>query len=113
MTRSSTSPRELRTAVERLINQVSHWTPSRWGAASGVSGRSRGDVFHALVQRLADLAAAAEGEPARPVPRLQNDLALPDQLVVMYRDLIRASPEPGALAEAGAAIADTRAALSG
>ena len=107
------SPQELRTATARLVNQVSHWTPSRWGAASGVSGLSRGDVFHALVQRVAHLAAVAEGQPLRSVPRLQNDLALPDQLIVVAEDLARVSPPPGALLEAGAAIADTRAALSG
>jgi hypothetical protein len=44
----------------------------------------------ALVQALADLAAAAERRPARPVPRLDNDLALTDQLRVMAADLIAA-----------------------
>jgi hypothetical protein len=42
---------------------------------------------HALVQRLANLGAGLEGRPAQAVPRLENDLALPDQLRVMVADL--------------------------
>jgi hypothetical protein len=41
---------------------------------------------HSGVQRLADLAAAAEGRPPRPVPRL-DDRVLPDQLAVMASDV--------------------------
>ena len=114
---------DLIVAVERLINQVLHWTPSRWGAASSVSEpatpnrasehRSRGDVFHALVQRIADLAATAEGEPRRAVPRLDNDLALPDQLLVVTQDLIRAKPDAETVTAAMAAVREARTALWG
>lgn len=107
------TPHELRTAVGRLIDQVLHWTPSRWGAASSVSGLSRADAFHALVQRIADLAAAAEGHPQRTVPRLENDLALPDQLAVVTLDLLHSAPDHATLTEARAAIADARTALWG
>ncbi|MGH3735973.1 MAG: hypothetical protein ACRDT6_10175 [Micromonosporaceae bacterium] len=105
---------ELRRAVERLLRQVTHWTPSRWGAASGVSGpsrRSRGEQVHTLVQRLADLAADAEGQPRRPVPRLDNDLALPDQLAVVTLDLLRAEPTPQRLAAALTAVTEARSTL--
>jgi hypothetical protein len=46
-------------AVGRLVNHVSHWTPPRWAASSASGSGSRADVMHALIQRLADLAADA------------------------------------------------------
>jgi hypothetical protein len=78
---------DLDRAVDRLVNHVSHWTPSRWAASSASGAGSRADVMYALVQRLADLGADVEGQPRRPVPRLDNDLALPDQLRVVAADL--------------------------
>jgi hypothetical protein len=87
--------RELAREVRRLVDRVSHWTPSRWAASSASGAGSRADAFHALVQALADLGADAEGEPRRPVPRLESDLALPDQLRVVTADLL-ASGSPRA-----------------
>ncbi len=104
MTPASTA-HELSRAAARLADQVSHWTPPRW-AASG-----RAEAFHALVQRIAALDADAEGEPRRRVPRLDNDLALPDQLRVVVADLLAASGDEPTLAAAVAAIAAARAAL--
>jgi hypothetical protein len=97
---------ELDRAVERLVNRVSHWTPPRWAASSASGSGSRADVMHALVQQVADLAAAAEGQPRRPVPRLDNDLALPDQLRVVAADLARAG-DPAAAETAAKLIAAT------
>jgi hypothetical protein len=69
--------------------------------------------MHALVQALADLAADAEGQPRRPVPRLPNDTHLPDQLQVIGLDLLefesKLTEEQRAAAEA--AIQRARAAL--
>jgi len=79
-------------AVGRLVNRVGHWTPPRWAASSASGPGSRADVVYALVQRLADAAADAEGRPRRRVPRLDNDLALPDQLRVLAADLLAADP---------------------
>jgi hypothetical protein len=45
-------------------------------------------LVYALVQHLADLGARAEGRPRRPVPRLEHDLGLPDQVQVMVADLL-------------------------
>ena len=82
--------RESRALVERLRL----WTPARWAAAAPVLG-TRGDVVHHLAQALADAAADREGQPRRPLPRLDSDLALPDQLAVTADDLGRtAPPEP-------------------
>jgi hypothetical protein len=78
----------LTATVGRLVGQVGHWTPSRW-AASGASGVPRAAAVHELIQWLADRCADAEGRDRLPVPRLDNDLALPDQLKVVAADLAR------------------------
>jgi hypothetical protein len=100
---------ELVSAVARLVTRVSHWTPSRW-AASGHSGRARAEVVYALVQQVADRAADAEGQPRRVVPRLDNDLALPDQLRVVTADLLAAG-RPAGLAAAAALVTAAHRAL--
>lgn len=73
-----------------LVERLRLWTPARWAAAAPVLG-SRADVVHHLAQRFADDAADAEGRPRRPLPRLDSDLALPDQLAVTADDLARAA----------------------
>ncbi len=85
---------EFATSVDRLLNQVRHWETNRWAVrhAAG-SAQSRSDLLYALVQRLADLGAVAEGRRRRRVPRL-SDLSLPDQLRVVADDLLAAdAPE--------------------
>ncbi|MFS8479458.1 MAG: hypothetical protein FWJ93_10985 [Micromonosporaceae bacterium] len=95
--------------MNRLIGQVRHWTPARWAApAADAPDRSRGDLVHGLVQRLADRCAEAEGEPRRRVPRLDNDLALVDQLRVIAADLAAAEPGAEVTASAVADIAAVR-----
>ncbi|GIH12085.1 hypothetical protein [Rugosimonospora africana] len=103
---------ELARAVDRLIDQVAQWPPSRWVALTKAGG-SRAKVVHALAQRLADLEAGSTGHPRHEVPRLDNDLVLPDQVKVTARDLLAAGAAPDVLAEAGQAVADARAALNG
>jgi len=97
---TAVNPEQLARAVERLIDRVSHWTPERW-SASGAAPR-----MHALVQRIADLAAGVEGMPGSPVPRLDSDLALPDQLKVVTVDLLAARPAAPVLADALTAVHD-------
>jgi hypothetical protein len=79
-----TTADEFAASVRKLVGQVSHWTPSRWAASS------RAVLMYDLVQRLADHTADAEGQPRRAVPRLSNDLALPDQLRVVAADAVAA-----------------------
>ena len=98
-------------AVDRLADHVSHWTPVRWGQPSASPGLSRADVVHALAQRLADLEAAATGRETRPVPRLPNDLALPDQVRVMALDLVAARADGTVVETALDAVALARATL--
>lgn len=50
-------------------------------------------AVHALVQRLADADADVSGRPRRAVPRLDNDLALPDQVRVLGADLSRSAAD--------------------
>jgi hypothetical protein len=92
---------DFRTSVDRLLAQVGHWEQSRWARPPG-----RADSAYALVQRLADLAADAEGRPHRPVPR-EHDLLLPDQLRVMADDLLAVAPAP-VLQTATSAVDDLR-----
>jgi len=98
-------------AVARLADQVGHWSPARWAQPAAGGTGSRAEVVHALVQRLADLEAEATGRPVRPVPRLDNDLALPDQLRVMLLDLLAAGAGPDVLAAALDAVTEARARL--
>ena len=90
--------------------RVGHWEPARWAKAAP-DGRIRADLVHDLVQALADLGRAAEGLPRRPVPRLDNDLALPDQVRVMAADLLVAGAPADVLARAAESIANTGRAL--
>jgi hypothetical protein len=73
--------REARSLVERLRL----WAPQRWAAAAPPYG-TRGDLVHHLAQSF----VTAAGETERPLPRLDSDLALPDQLAVTADDLVRA-----------------------
>jgi hypothetical protein len=104
------SAEEFRVAVQRLLAQVGHWETGRWGVAAGSGGGTRGDLVYALVQRLADVGADAEGQPRRPVPR-EHDMILPDQIRVMTADLLTAEPEPALLKRAATDITEVRAAL--
>jgi hypothetical protein len=103
---------ELVRAVDRLVDHIGQWTPSRWAASTASGGGTRAAAVHALCQRLADLEAGATGRAHRPVPRLDNDLVLPDQVRVTARDLLAADPTPAVLAEALDAVSATRRALS-
>ncbi|HEY8532742.1 MAG TPA: hypothetical protein VIL44_02545 [Micromonospora sp.] len=108
---SGASAAALAQEVERFVRQVGHWTPARWSAPAGGGGGTRAELVHALVQRIADRAADAEGEPRRRVPRLDNDLVLPDQLRVVVADLVAAHPSEQVLAETTADVNATRRAL--
>ncbi len=97
--------------MNRLVNHVSHWTPGRWSHAAPASGGTRADLVYDLAQRLADWAADMEGQPRRRVPRLDGDMALPDQLRVLATDLAATKPPPQVRDAAAAAVDATRQAL--
>ncbi|GIL29717.1 hypothetical protein [Actinocatenispora comari] len=111
---------ELAQLTRRLVAGTAHWSPAAWAAritpvaapapaASAEPGAvpTRADVLHSLVQQLADLSAEAESRPPQPVPRLANDLALPDQLWVVATDLVAAAPSPVLSTRAEAALRTT------
>ncbi len=102
----------LRRESRSLVQRLRLWTPARYAAAAPPYG-TRGDLVHHLVQALADSAADAEGGPRRPVPRLDSDLGLADQLAVMSEDLARAEPSVGAAREATAHLLRHRRDLLG
>lgn len=94
--------------MDLLVRQVGHWEAPRWGAQATGGNAARADLMHRLVQELANLAADAAGEPRRTVPRLDNDLVLPDQLRVVTADLIGADPPAAVLSGAAAEVRATR-----
>jgi regulator of protease activity HflC (stomatin/prohibitin superfamily) len=102
---------ELSRAVDLLVRQVAHWAAPRWAAPATVGNAARSDLLHRLVQQLANLAADAAGEPRRTVPRLANDLVLPDQLRVVAADLLAVDPPASVLSAAAAEVVATRNAL--
>ena len=79
---------DLAEQVSRLADRLRSLSEVRLARALPPAG-SRADAGHALAQRLADAAAALDGEPARPVPRL-HDLAVGDQVAVTGTDLVAA-----------------------
>lgn len=87
----------LRRESRSLVQRLRLWTPARYAAAApdprpdGVT--TRGDLVHHLAQVLADAGAALEGLSERPLPRLDSDLGLADQLAVAADDLVRARPD--------------------
>jgi hypothetical protein len=99
---------ELERAIGRVVEGTRHWSPARWASEGGTA---KADPMHALVQELADLAADAEGQPRRQVPRLPNDMHLPDQLQVIGLDLLEAPLDEAQREAAAEAVIKARAAL--
>lgn len=99
---------DLGRVVDLLVRQVGHWEAPRWRTPAADGSGSRADAVHRLIQLLADLDAEQEGQPRRPVPRLDNDTALPDQLRVVAADLVAAGPPPAVLTAAAAEVAAVR-----
>jgi hypothetical protein len=96
--------------VGRLVDRVASWTSSAWAAPTALGPRA--PLVHGLVQEIADLAADAEGQPRRRVPRLDNDVALADQLRVVAADLAAASPAAAVLGEAADRVEEIRRSLT-
>ena len=92
----------LRRESRSLVQRLRLWTPARFAAAApswpGGAG-TRGDLVHHLAQSFADTAGDLEGRPRAPLPRLDSDLGLADQLAVTADDLVRcAAPDAVAVA---------------
>jgi hypothetical protein len=94
-------------AIE-LCDKLRRWSRRSW-AVPVDGGGSRADAVFAVVQDLADLAAAADRRPTRAVPR-QPDGTLGDQLAVMLYD-VRATGDATAAGRAEAEVAALAARL--
>lgn len=109
---TSVEPTDLQRAVDLLVGRVAHWTPARWTKPTSDAAGSRAERIHDLVQRIADATADVEGTPRRAVPRLDNDLALPDQLRVVAADALAAGADRSdVLADLTSAVRATASAL--
>lgn len=95
-----------------LVQRLRLWTPARLAAGAAPWG-TRADLIHHLAQDLADRAADREGHLRRPLPRLDTDLGLPDQLAVTADDLVRAGPAARTAIEATAHLLAHRSDLLG
>ena len=89
----------LRKEVGSMVERLRRWTPSRWAVAAAPWG-TRAELGHHLAQVFADAAADLEREQRRPLPRLEHDLLVPDQLAVTGDDLVRAGPPETACRDA-------------
>jgi hypothetical protein len=102
--------------ARELLPRLRRWNAASWSVAADRRGArtragrpTRADVAAAVVQRLADVAADAEGRPHRAVPRLAG-VNPADQLMVMVDDVLRTG-DPAALRAAATELAALRAAL--
>jgi hypothetical protein len=105
----STGPAEPTGAGARAASGQPPSPRSRARAGEPAGPHSRADVVAGVVQRLADVAADAEGRSRRPVPRPAG-VNLADQLAVMIDDIGRTG-DPAALRTAGAELTALRRAL--
>jgi len=104
----SSDPYEVMRAAERLADRLRMLGP-RWAARDNPEDAAPAAAVRAALQRLADLAARAEGEPSRPVPDIGLH-ALADQLIVLARDATAAG-DGEILDEAARAVDQLRLAL--
>jgi hypothetical protein len=98
--------------ARELLPRLRRWDSASWSVSAALPGggrRTRAEVAAAVLQRLADAGADAEGQPRRPVPLLA-DVNLADQLTVMVDDILRTG-DPVAVRAAATELAALRAAL--
>ncbi len=101
-------PYEVMRAAERLADRLRMLGP-RWAARSNPADEGPAAAVRGGLQRLADAAATAEGEPHRPVPDIGLH-ALADQLLLLTRDAT-ATGNPAALDAAARTVDELRSAL--
>ena len=104
----TTDPYEVMRAAERLADRLRMLGP-RWAARDNPGDAAPAAAVRDVLQRLADLAARAEGEPTRPVPDIGLH-ALADQLLVLARDATAAG-DGATLDEAARTVDELRSRL--
>jgi hypothetical protein len=95
--------------ARELLPRLRRWDSASWSVPAVGGAGTRAAVAAAVLQRLADLGADAEGGPRRPVPLLA-EVNLADQLMVVVDDVLRTG-DPAALRAAATELAALRAAL--
>ncbi|MEZ0164591.1 hypothetical protein AB2L27_07420 [Kineococcus sp. LSe6-4] len=107
------APESRRTELSRVLalqtDRIRGLPLARLDRARPGEELSAADVVRAAAQDLADLAADAEGQPRRPVPRLATH-GLGDQLAVLGADVLRHG-DAAALAAAHEVLTTVRRAL--
>lgn len=99
--------------AERVADRLRVLLPRLLARQDATPGRELLDATAATLQALADAAARAQGQPRRAVPRIGAH-AVPDQVLVLARDLVAGTPEPGAFpTEAASRAALERAIAEG
>jgi hypothetical protein len=101
-------PYEVMRAAERLADTLRMLGP-RWAARDNPDDAPPAAAVRVALQRLADLAARAEGQPVRFVPDIGLH-ALADQLLVLARDAT-AGGDPATLDEAARTVDELRGRL--
>jgi len=101
-------PYEVLRAAERLADRLRMLGP-RWASRDNPADAATAAAVREALQRLADLAARAEGQPVRPVPDVGLH-ALADQLLVLARDAT-AGGDGETLDEAARIVDELRARL--
>ena len=110
MTDGSSDSAALARELDRVADRLRVIGP-RYAARDTPESAAALDGVRAAVQRLADLAADAEGVPRRSVPRLAP-YALADQVLVLGHDLLAAAgPHPEKSTPADAALSAGHALL--
>jgi hypothetical protein len=99
--------------ARELLPRLRRWDSASWSVPADLPGTgrqpTRADVAAAVLQRLADAAADAEGQPRRTVPLLA-EVNLADQLTVTVDDILRTG-DATALRAAATELAALRSAL--
>ena len=98
-----------RAELRRVVDRLRSMPLSRLDRPAEGAAETRADVAHRTAQALADLAADAEGQPRRPLPRLAVH-GTGDQLAVVGADVLAACG-PDALRAAEEHLATLRRAL--
>jgi hypothetical protein len=101
--RLSPTPEDAERALDRLADRL-HVVGPRLAARQGEEAAAALERVRAGLQRLADLASAAEGVPDRAVPRLGAH-ALADQALVLGSELL-AGPAGSTDARRAAVVAE-------
>ena len=97
--------------ADRVADRLRVVLPRLLGRQDDTAGRELLGETRAVLQRLADAAASAQGRSHGAVPEIGVH-AVPDQVLVLAYDVVTGTPEPGTFATGSAAAAAHEQALA-